>query len=155
MKTINRIYNGNIKPLLLFVIVFGVMAIGCISCDKPITEEPEDYREKWVGSYECEEIWGYLSTEDPDTIVIREQVLQVIIDVKAKGDFIFNFSQKGTDMSYDVKINTDGSFWDYSSFIPAIQGYFVDDSLFIDIIHRNTKEGRSDYKGKKRKSVKQ
>ena len=53
MKTSIKFKHQKIISPLLIAVIFGVMVIG-VSCGKP--EIPEiDYREKWVGVYECEE----------------------------------------------------------------------------------------------------
>jgi len=128
----------------LLAIVLTSIAIGYGSCVKP--QEP-DYREKWVGEYECERRWAYLSKES-DTIIIVECVSQNIVVVRMKGDFILNFSQKGTEMNHDAKVNADGSFFDYS-LISIIVGEFFGDSLFMTNYGDTMVCG--EYKGKKNK----
>ena len=139
----------------LFVLVLAIIAIGYVSCKKPESEpKPEpDYREKWVGSYECERRWAYLSRDDSGTILIVERLSQSIVNVVEKGDFILNFSQKGTKINYDAKVNTDGSFRDYYGLVATIHGNFIDDSLFMTINDRDTIQ-MGEYKGKKNIKIK-
>ena len=105
------------KGIILTVLL--ITAIGYISCDKP--EKVKDYRDKWVGRYECSCDWWEGMLENP-----------VCIDITAKGDHILGILRNDTKENYDVCVQTNGYFLDYST-PSVIYGYFIGDTIFIQI----------------------
>ncbi|HQB20492.1 MAG TPA: hypothetical protein PK495_07935 [Bacteroidales bacterium] len=88
----------------------------------------EDYRNKWVGTYECERSYS-------DTLVI--------IDVVAIDDSILHIEEKDLSrydhgVRHDVIVNTDGNFKrvvddnSSSSSRPYIDGYFNKNGIYIE-----------------------
>ena len=151
----------------LFMLILVVMAIGFISCEKPKPEEPKDYREKWVGSYECEEMYHvrYLKEFLLDTLsgtVSRIDtsyciVYQSTINVTVVGDSSLNILENTREDSYEAKIDANGYFFKINDKVGPrlkVEGNFIGDSLYIIIRHysENTFGATSEYKGKKLKN---
>ena len=135
----------NIKLLPLFVIVIGVITIGCVSCDKPITEEPEDYREKWVGTYKCKYYNNNSIIEEKSVYVtsIEDSMLN-IIDSDISSEYVI--------IKHDVKVKHDGNF-KISGTLQFGSGNFYKDSLYIHIIQAQSGgAGHIYYHGKKIKN---
>jgi len=108
----------------LWVIVLVIIAIGFISCEKP---KSKDYRDKWVGTYEC---------------IKGSSLQQVNVDVIAKEDSLLNITERdiqGHGIEHDVKVNSDGVFKripnEHESIKPHIDGNLYKDSLYILYIY--------------------
>ena len=132
----------------VFAIVLAITVIG--ACEKPI--EP-DYREKWVGTYECEK--KQIFSVFKDTFVSYP-----LVDVVAVRDIAINITERGTssdamfDVHHDVNVNSDGSF-DFRG-RTSFSGNFHTDSLFLELYDYTLGlRGHSYYTGKKLKSGKQ
>jgi hypothetical protein len=127
------------KAQYLFMSLLTITAVLFTTC-KDI-----DYRDKWVGSYECEKI--------------RHEVQVVILDVTIKGDStLYLIERELNEYSHgvkcDVKVNSDGYFKKIYDSIgsgsPYIEGNFCKDSLFIYYIYpAQGSTVKINYKGKK------
>ena len=133
--------------------MLAVTAVGYISCEKT---------HKWVGTYECEEIysWWY-QTKPPDggwIEVSGTEVFQTMVEITTVENSILNFSENRNGGSYEAKINSDGSFRECygSGAKPLINGNLYGDSLNMTIYHTTALGAGSSsiYKGKKIKNVK-
>lgn len=118
----------------LIITVLAFIAIVCVSCEKP-----PDYREKWVGTYDC--VIHYWWSDS-----ISREVY--IFDVTAKGYSILNFSLRNTKENYDVCVKDDGYFFDYEIH-SKISGHFFDGNSITISMFQIT-QFISDLKGKKR-----
>ena len=138
----------------LFMLILVVMAIGFISCEKPKPEEPKDYREKWVGSYECEEIyswWKLIGIPGGGfTDTSGTTVYQTIVEVTAIGDSALNITER----NYNIEVNIEGKFNKIFNGKGHIGGCFIGDSLYMVITpnYGNAYSATSEYKGKKIKN---
>ena len=144
MKTILKFKRAK----SIFAIVLAITVIG--ACEKPI--EP-DYREKWVGTYECEK--KCTSSMYKDTIVFYP-----LVDVAAVGDSAINITERGAsgyamfDVHHDVTVNSDGSFVLRGR--PSFSGNFHTDNLSLELYNYTPgAKGYSYYTGKKLKNGKQ
>jgi len=122
----------------LLAIILSIVAIRYISCERTKPPEP-DYREKWVGEYECEAVDG-------------SNVYQTLVSITAESDSMLKIFDK-----YNAKINIDGEFRFDFPYAPdgGGSGYFIDDSLNMSVYHRQGQGGPSwstHYKGKKLKN---
>ena len=141
------------KLILMMLIIIGV---GYISCRKPTEEDSKNYREKWIGIYECEKHVSH----------IRLGV--VIVDVTMVGDSLLNITERSLGygrhrLECDVKVNGDGGIgysnnWD--TLPSTINGSFYTESLFLRSVYAvpnmDTIAFLIDiYNGKKLKKIKQ
>ncbi len=141
MKTSIKFKHQKIKSPLLIAVIFGVMVIG-VSCGKPEI----DYREKWVGVYECE-VSDQSSSGNPVTgeTYFYDTVYKSIVDVVAIGDSILHIEERdlldewgyyANGVRHDVKVNTGGSFKrvvdENSSSSPYVEGYFNKNGIYIE-----------------------
>jgi len=128
----------------LILMILAIVAIEYISCDKP--EKVKDYRDKWVGTYECKKCYG------------AGYVDYVDVDVQTKKDSLLYIAERNLDpyragVKYDMKINIDGIFQNIDPRPPFISGNFYEDSLYIFYFYPTPGAGVSvSYEGKKRKS---
>ena len=135
----------------LFVVVLAFIAIGCISCEKL----KKDYREKWVGSYECEEEshwWRLISLPEPPYMSDTSgmEIFQTTVIVTAIGDSSLKFVENRRGKSYEERVNADGYFFKSIGYFGGIKGNFINDSLYM-VIASGMQGWRdnSTYKGKK------
>ena len=143
MKTIITLKHRKIKFLLLFAVIFGIIAVSC--------RKPEiDYREKWVGVYECEEGYQWWMGAG-DKFTSGEEVYQIKLTVITKGDSILKLSENRNGDSYEIKIESDGGFNEKGENSDIIKGNFYGDSINIFILHSfsSGSGSSSNYKGKK------
>ena len=143
MNTIIKFKYKNGIFLLLFAMILGIIIAGYVSCGKPETkpkpENPKDYREKWVGTYECDKEKGTAK--------------KVIIDVKLTGDSLLSIIESDLPEGYhpsvkhNVKVSCVGDFSDSKD---DVSGNFYTDSLFLRLYYyiSNTLY-TCEYKGKK------
>jgi len=115
----------------LILIILAIMAIGYVSCEKP---KEKDYREKWVGTYECEEkySWWLMSEES------GEEIFQTTVNITAIGDSTLKILENRTEKNYETKVSNTGDFIEHypPSFVkPLIVGNFYIDSLNMTIYH--------------------
>ena len=106
-----------IKSPLLIAVIYGVMVIG-VSCGKPEI----DYREKWVGVYECEYENGGIEKN-------------ILIDVISKGDSMLNIRDRRSYsewviVEHDVTIKSDGSFKGGGG-MQSVDGTFYKKSIYV------------------------
>ncbi|MDR2009371.1 MAG: hypothetical protein LBQ22_02685 [Bacteroidales bacterium] len=136
MKTFNKKFTLCIVTMIVIMLALG-------ACKKN-----KDYRDKWIGTYECEKIH------------FEEQV--VIVDVITEGDSFLKITERNIDeythgVKCDVKVNDDGIFekiYDHNGIErPRIDGNFREDSLFIYYFDYSPNSTINiNYKGKKVKS---
>jgi hypothetical protein len=139
-----------------FFIVLAAVAVLFTACDPDKNHsEDKDYREKWVGSYECEEKYGFYPLEGE----MVEKTYQTKVEITVGGgDSILNFTENRNGQSYAAKVNSDGKFrklMDHPLPKPLIEGYFNNDSLYMTINFNGGALGyaeHSDYNGKKFKN---
>ena len=138
----------------LFAIILSIIAIGYVSCTKP--EKEKDYREKWVGTYECEEIY-FFGRGTSDNYIVTEEMYQTSVIVTAKGDSILHFFYNRDGDGYEIKINKNGEFGEGVGYRKYMSGNFYADSLSIHFLRGYSPAGRStsDYKGRKHQNKKQ
>lgn len=142
-----------------FSMVTLLLILGFSSCNNKEEEEP-DYRDKWLGTYQCEE---YLSvwrmTVDSlgnfgDTTIYYQY--QNTVQITAKGDSILQFFVKRNNSSYEAVVRSSGSFTrpptSYGDL--GIGGNFVGDSLYMYISypHGHASSSSSSFEGKKVKN---
>ena len=145
MKTSIRFKHQKIISPLLIAVIFGIIGVSC--------RKPEiDYREKWVGVYECEEIYYWWRGFGSQQITGKE-ISQVNIAVTTKGDSVLTLLENKGGESYEIKIKSDGVFNEKGGNCEFIKGNFYGDSINIYILHgQNVGSGSSSYyKGKKQK----
>ena len=152
--------------ITLSLSAIAYMMITLSSCEKIIP----DYREKWVGTYECEEIcYSWVVYHQPDTIytpfdtiilpntfVEKTIVYKTIVNVMAKNDSILEFLERRNE-KHEAKVDVKGNFREFwNSNHCYMEGNFIRDSLYMTIV-----SGRgygyyseSNYKGKKIKRKK-
>ena len=127
-----------IKSPLLIAVIYGVMVIG-VSCGKPEI----DYREKWVGVYECEYENGGIEKN-------------ILIDVISKGDSMLNIRDRRSYsewviVEHDVTIKSDGSFKGGGG-MQSVDGKFYKDSIYVRVTQASPSHyGYVYYYGKKDK----
>jgi len=130
------------------LMILAIMAIGYVSCEKP---KEKDYRDKWVGSYECEEIYTWCSGPI-DTV--HTKIYKTNVIVTAKNDAWIVFCVNRNEKRYGANVNEDGSFNEINDIEPRyINGIFHADSLNMTIVHSYS-PGHSNisyFKGKKQK----
>ena len=136
----------------LTILVLAITAIGYISCEKP----NPDYREKWVGTYECKK--EFTSSYPPGSTGVSYP----LVDVVAVADSMLNLTERDispnamSGVHNNVKVNSDGSFSKIDGNRPYIEGNFYKDSIKIN--YSNGSAGgtiTAYYTGKKLKNVKQ
>jgi len=107
-----------------------------------------DYRNKWVGSYECEEIyhWWFISGES------GFEIYQTRVDVTATGGSSLKFVENRRGGSYDAKVNSTGNFVNDAKNHndTYVRGNFIDDSIKLVITpsHGLGSSRTSTYNGK-------
>ena len=129
---------------------FLIITVLFSACKKEI-----DYRDKWIGTYECEEIYSYSFGPggDPNSSSGRE-IYQVKVVVKAKGNNFVDFFMNRNEKHYEANISEDGSFDKFNDTEPhSINGNFHADSLNMTIVYSySAGHSRVSYfKGKKQK----
>ena len=131
----------------IILIVLAIIAIGYISCKKE-----KDYRDKWVGAYECEEIYEYWFGADNQ----GTEVYQTNVVVTVKGDSLLEFLERRSGESYEAAVNSNGNFIKYFYPKGRIKGNFIGDSLYMQIIpvHGLGYYTELNFKGKKLKNKK-
>lgn len=142
MKAICKFRNKNIVFLLTSTMILVVISFA--SCEK--SEKPnnhEDYRDKWVGTYEYE-----------------DRNSTTYLTVTTKEDSMFNFLERSSSYQFDkeylVKVNTNGNFYlapTYNKAFLFLDGFFYTDSICI-VFHHISPGGilsNLEYRGKKLK----
>lgn len=137
MKTSIKFKHQKIISPLLIAVIFGIIGVSC--------RKPEiDYREKWVGVYECEYENGG----------IEENVL---VDVISKEDSILNirerisYSKEWVTVKHDVTVKNDGSFKGGGG-MQSVDGKFYKDSIYVRVTQASPSHyGYVYYYGKKDK----
>ena len=137
METSITLKHQKIISPLLIAVIFGIIGVSC--------RKPEiDYREKWVGVYECE-VSNHTSSGNPITgeTYTHDTVYKAIVDVASIGDSILHIEERdlldewgdANGLRNNVKVNTDGSFKivvdDNSSSNLYIDGYFNKNGIYI------------------------
>ena len=123
----------------------------CITLFSTCKKDKKDYRSQWIGSYDCEEIVGR-EVWLPDTIYYIEYVFSTTVMVTIKEESSFKFWESRGERSYEAKICKDGTFEEYDDHgRPVIDGYFVQDSLYMRICNLGALGGGgcANYKGNK------
>ncbi len=148
MKTIITLKHQKIKSPLLIAVIFDVMVIG-VSCGKPEI----DYREKWVGVYDCEEKWKWWSGPAGQE-TSGEEIYQIKLSVTTKGDSMLTLSEIRNEDSFEIKIECKGTFYEKIGDSRYITGNFNRDSIYVYLFHGSSPGfgSRSNYKGKKEKN---
>ena len=137
----------------------GYYSANCSVSVKP--EEPEEYRAKWVGSYDCEEIyhwWQLISNPNPPPPLIDTSwggVYQTIVVIEAIGDSSLKITENRYNRKYETKVDRSGF-----GGIPLNHGFleitFEKDSLKMTTMYGMMGYSTSSiYKGKKLKTKKQ
>ena len=136
MKTSIKFKHQKIISPLLIAVIFGIIGVSC--------RKPEiDYREKWVGVYECEYENGG----------IEENIL---VDVISIGDSMLNISDRRSYsewviVEHDVTVKSDGSFKG-EAILQSVDGKFYKDSIYVRVIQASPYHyGYVYYYGKKNK----
>ncbi|MCL2290270.1 MAG: hypothetical protein FWC34_06125 [Bacteroidetes bacterium] len=139
----------NIKNKLLLTLFLGIILLGTVSCEK----YPKPYIKKWVGTYECEEIYSY-STGPTGHQTSGTIVYQVNVAVTAKGNILVNFFNNRNEREYEAEVSSDGAFINYDGKGIGIEGSFIGDSLYMFQRHPYSQGSSSvsHFKGKKLKS---
>ena len=116
-----------------------------------------DYRNKWVGSYDCEEEdrWWYILGVDSNYHQIWEYkmaIYQTIVDVNVINDSALRFLNRRTEEIEEVHVSATGYFNNRDWLIQgSFRGNFVGDSLYI---YNKPRQGQgfgsaSEYQGRK------
>lgn len=131
----------------LFIIVLAIMVIGFVSCEKP--QKEKDYREKWIGSYDCEKYSDKPCTIDV-TIVLESDSLLHITERDVE---LYNMHQ----VKHDFKVNGDGRLSKIDNeYKPSITGNIYSDNIFLKLtVATPGMTSSTYYTGKKLKNVKQ
>jgi len=134
---------------LLIAILFAI--VGCCK-DGECKKDKKDYREKWVGTYECEEnySWWRLTGIHTWTSTSGNEIFQTIVVVTALDDSLLNFLGNRKGSSYEAKVDKNGFFFENFGLGGGMCGNFIVDSLYMEIA--NGTQGSkyvSTYKGKK------
>ena len=134
------------KGLILFG--FALMLIGYFSCEK---ETENDYRDKWTGEYAGKYRSSVSSTMGGSW---RDTIQEYIINILLESDSCILI--KSEDRSWTSEINTDGYF-EQKEHYPKCRGIIINDSIsFFGINSMSAGHSSTyEYKGKKRKSIKQ
>jgi len=116
---------------------------------------PSDYRFKWIGSYDCEEInnWWSMDPLDPDGSISVTTIFQTIVDVAATKDSSLIITENRSNRTYEMKVDVLGNFY-YPLNHGRLEGIFIaNDSLKMSLIDgMQAYSSTSIYKGKKLKS---
>ena len=146
------------------IIVLVILAILYVSCEEVRLEPEPDYRNKWLGIYECEEIYHvwHLTERLEDTVsgtvswldTSYNIVYQTIINITLYGDSSLSISENKRGESYGAKLNTNDYFFKINNSIGPkfeVEGNFVGDSLYmrINLSRFHASSSFSTYKGKK------
>jgi len=131
----------------MFITIFVFFFLACEKIPKP-------YVKKWLGTYECEEVYNYwIGTGD--NALHGTEVYQTNIVVTAKGDLV-DFFDNRKEKNSEARVNKDGSFYETNETGSklTIKGNFHADSLNLTIYHASSPGSSitSYYKGKKIKS---
>jgi len=121
---------------------------------------PSDYRSKWVGSYDCEEVYKYWQLLSEDSIATIDtssiEIFQTLINIVTTGDDKLKITENRIGRSYEVRVDKDGSFNEsYGHVMSIIFGNFSDNSIDLSINFSGSLIGiqqHSYYKGKKLKN---
>jgi len=145
------------KKVNIFI-VLAIIAICYFSCEKPKPEpEPEpDYRDKWVGTYECEEVYSWWRrTGIPLRDTSGTEIFHTIVDVTVIGDSMLKFIESRNRKSYETEVSVDGYFFKFEMGRELrVEGNFIGDSIYMYVIppHGIGYSMSSNYKGKKNKN---
>ena len=139
------------KTKKIFLILFFISTF--VACCKPEEQEP-DYREKWVGSYECEESYSVYSYTPGSNGTTSYFYYQVVVKVTMKEDSLLVFTENRNQEDYDAKVNINGRFSYPGNLSSGTSGNFIADSLHLYIGHDRTqgRSAHSAYEGKKIKN---
>jgi hypothetical protein len=132
------------RILITSLVLFTVMA-----CEKP-SKESKDYRDQWVGTYECEEIYSWWSVSSSS----GEKIFQTKVEIAAIGDSILKVAEIRNESSYKVEVNSKGEFIKQknNAHDSYVSGNFIGESIYMTIIpsHGLGNGSNSEYKGKKK-----
>ena len=130
-----------------FIYCLAIVAVFFTACKKDT-----DYRDKWTGSYDCEEKYDRWDGAGNHEI----KMYQVNVIVTTKGDELIDFFENRREQHYEVRISKDGSFYetDETGSRLKFEGKFHSDSLILTVYHALSPASSdiSYYKGKKNKS---
>jgi hypothetical protein len=106
-----------------FFIVLAAVAVLFTACEKDKNHsEDKDYREKWIGSYDCKEEYRFYSDYG-----YREETYQTKVDITVGGgDSVLKFTENRNGQNYEAKVNSDGKFCKIVDHYILIKGYRVD-----------------------------
>ena len=124
------------------------VAAACVTLFSTCKKDKEDYRDKWVGTYDCER--GSFQKK-------------VLVDVTTKEDSVLHIEERGLleedgyyrqGVRHDVKIDSEGNFTKISNGGNlSLSGYFYKDSIYILYVYPAPGHTtRFSYEGKKIKS---
>jgi hypothetical protein len=143
--------------ILTFILIGLLLTVGCCK-DEKCKKGKKDYREEWVGIYDCEEIydlWRH-APDSPTGGIYSTEIYQTKVNVTAIDDSSLNLLESRTGRSYEMKVNINGYFLKpkTSSSDWGIYGNFISDSIYMSINpgHSLGRRMHSDYKGKKLKN---
>ena len=132
----------NARNIFLLVIFLGLVIFGTTSCEKI----PKFYLKKWIGSYDCEEVYSWWTMSGSE----GEQIYQTKVEVTAIGDCSLKITENRKNTSFEVIVKKDGSFDGFSE-QKQIDGNFNTDSLDMYLIWGRAQgfKDSSHFKGKK------
>ena len=108
---------------------------------------PSDYRAKWVGTYDCEEINNFWIMDGGTRI----DTFQTTVIVTVTEDSLLTFLENRIGNSYEAKVDKKGYFFKSFGMGKGMSGNFIGDSLYMEI--GSGMQGYtsiSTYKGKKK-----
>jgi hypothetical protein len=145
----------NIKTILFLTIILGIVSMGIISCEKP----PNPYLKKWMGTYECEEVysWWRQSFEEPSGGIEGKERYQTKIEISSEGDYKIKIVEKRMGKIYFTEVNKEGNILYDGQKFRDVRGSFSGDSIYIIIFHVQAMgaSSTSHYEGIKLKNKKQ